>query len=243
MLWPGAKSSNNTARVPRDMPIDMHPIHESYRGICQHVISSGAESVFWNDTENSLTWSSVSFAQIFSDDVITTSRSSTFVTHHIHIVLLNTSPNRREWLITNGYTIVGTLPVSVHDFDVAEDGYDDVLSETNSDPYCPSVTLHDSVSLISVADGRDQNKLALQHALRRTVQELVSVHDLRFPITMANLTTGECFSTTVSYCADIMRRTSTQKVSRSVSWRVSYVLIGCKCEEGGASSSISAWSS
>lgn len=94
-------------------------IHDIYRDIRQRIMSSGDDHVFWNDTDNGLPISFVGVVQIFSDKTANTLKSSAMVAYSIHNVLLNSSPDRREWLTNNGYTIFCFLPAPFHDFYVA----------------------------------------------------------------------------------------------------------------------------
>lgn len=87
-------------------------------------MSSGDGSVFWNYTDNGFPRSFVGLVQIFSDKTATMLKSSAYFAYKIYIFLLNTSPQKREWLINDGFTIFVFLPVSFYDFDVSEDVHD-----------------------------------------------------------------------------------------------------------------------
>lgn len=94
--------------------------------------------------------------------------SSAFLANPLHAVLLNTTPEKRELLINNGYTIIGFLPVSISDFHTGQKDIDDAVNELVDDD-CNIEPLDDDVRLTSTTDGREQNKLVLHNALRKAL--------------------------------------------------------------------------
>lgn len=93
-----------------------------FRNICkivQHwLFSCKDDNVIWNKSESSASFtpSFVGYVRLFSDKTATNLTSSAFVAYPIKAVLLNVSPEKSEWLIYNGYKIVGFLPVSTSNF-------------------------------------------------------------------------------------------------------------------------------
>lgn len=66
---------------------------------------------------------------VFSDKTDSSLNFSAFIDCHIHYVFLNMSHSKREWLVNNGYTIIGFIPPSLSEYDVVEEA---LLCDTQS---------------------------------------------------------------------------------------------------------------
>ena len=169
--------------------------HTVYNSIRQRVFSSRNEKVVWKDTDRALPRSFVGFLQVFSDKTASTLSSSAFVAYPIHVVFLNTSPSKREWLINNGYSIIGFLPVSISEYN-ADGIEDDCASCIPQEPQV-ELALDDEVRLTSTSDGREQNMLVLHNALTRALESLESINDMGFQVKTKDSAVWNCFPTLV----------------------------------------------
>ena len=115
---PQSNRSNN--EQCQNQPMQTSYFHDIDASIARKVSSSHHQSSIWNDNDPSLPRSTVGFLQVFSDKTASTLSSSSFVAYLIHIVLLNKSPRKRDWIIDNGYSILGFLPVSTSDMQTDE---------------------------------------------------------------------------------------------------------------------------
>ena len=183
-------------------PMETDHFHDVYNSVRRRVFSTADAKVIWNEDSPSTPRSFVGYLQLFSDKTATTLTSSAFVAYPLHAVLLNTTPEEREWLINNGYTIIGFLPVSISDF---QSGPGDV--ETAEKDLVNDVSiiepLDDDVRLTSTSEGREQNMLVLHNALKTALRALEGVTTTGFLVTSRKLGTWRCFPAVVSYCADI----------------------------------------
>lgn len=120
-------------------------------------------------------------------------RSSAFVSYPIQTVLPITSPGKQEWVINNGYKIMGFLPVSISNYNIHEDYVVDISVDQDTD--CQVLSLEDEVRLMSISEGREHNKLVLQNTLKRSIQELELVTVPGFPISYDRSGVWNCFQT------------------------------------------------
>lgn len=199
---PVPKSRRSDGSTYQSTPMETSHFHDVYSSVRRRVFSTTDISVVWNDNIPSTPRSFVGFLQFFSDKTATTLTSSAFVAYPLHAVFLNTSPEHREWLINNGYTIIGFLPVSTSDSNTEQNDMDSTAKDSldgdsNVEP------LDDEVRLTSTSNGREQNMLVLHNALKTALKSLEDVAPTGFLVSSRSSGTWRCFPALVSYCADI----------------------------------------
>ena len=113
---PLLKSSRPDGTPFQTSPMQTALFHNIYKSIRQRVFNCNDNLLFWNDKNPSSPDSFVGFLQLFSEKTTTTLTSSAFVAYPIHVVFLNTTPAKRDWLINNGYNIIGCLPISIFEY-------------------------------------------------------------------------------------------------------------------------------
>lgn len=94
-------------------------LHNFYKFVHQALFSCKDEKLFRNNFNPSFPGQFVGYLQLFSEKTATA--ISSLVAYPIHVVLLNTCPVRREYLINNCYIIIGFLPVSTSDFNIDQE--------------------------------------------------------------------------------------------------------------------------
>lgn len=199
---PVTKPVRSDGTTYQSSPLETSHFHDVYKSVRHRVFSSSDSTVIWNENNPSRARSFVGFLQLFSDKTATTLTTSAFVAYPLHEVLLNTTAEKREWLINNGYTIIGFLPVSISDFDIAQKDMENTVSEL-VDAECHIKPLDDDVRLTSTSEGREQNMLVLHSALRKAFQALEDVCTTGFIVRSTTCGTWRCFPAVVSYCSDI----------------------------------------
>lgn len=84
-----------------------------YKAVQQAVMSNEDGEVFRNECSKERPESFVGLVQLFSDKPATTLSSTVVVAYSGHVVLLNVSAFCNRWLVKNGITLLGILPVSM----------------------------------------------------------------------------------------------------------------------------------
>lgn len=132
------------------------------------------------------------YFQLCSDHTTTIS-ISTFVHYTIHAGLLNKTLGKLEWLINNGYTIIGLLLYSISYFNVEEDKTFDNAVDQNAVQH---LHLKNEVLLTSTFEGREKNMIDLHNALKRTFLSRFLTHSY-------HSAAWNFFWAVESYCTDI----------------------------------------
>lgn len=114
------------------------------------------------------------------------------------------SPSNREWLIKNGYAIIGLLAVSVSNYDVDEKNLIYYINSADTGERAVHVTLDDGVGLTSSNDGRWHNMLLIQEVLVRALDSVSKLTNLGFEVLKSCSDERNCFPTPVSYFANIV---------------------------------------
>jgi hypothetical protein len=125
---------------------------------------------------------------------------------------------KREWLINNGYSIIGFLPVNsgtVSDNPMPLQSHSDIYSDMTS-PFTPG-DLEQTATLTSTSDGREHNMLALHTAMRVALQRLESVVHTGFPVCIDSTSKWNCFPVLISYCCDIIEAKNITVVKHGLS--------------------------
>lgn len=94
-----------------DHPVNTPYISDIYASLRREVMSSGDSSVRWIDDGAVMGKSFIGLVQIYTDKTVTTFKSNSLVAYPINVVFLNFKPRFRRFLIDNGYTLIGFLPV------------------------------------------------------------------------------------------------------------------------------------
>ena len=128
-----------------------------------HVMRCSPPDVIWNDEDRTFPKSFVPFIQVFTDKTATSLSSSASVAYPIHLVVLNTSAERLEWLLNNGLTILGFLPASVASVDDSKTDFSSNSLNTPSAYDASIIDLRDGISSTSSSSGRENNMLVLQN--------------------------------------------------------------------------------
>ena len=161
-------------------PLHTPHFQSLYNNMRSHIISQSPDDCFWNDYAVSAPKSMVCFLQLFTDKTATSLSSVAYTAYPIHIVVLNTNPERREWLINNGLTILGFLPATTSSPTSSSisliDGDDtDNLPPVNDTDETPYILLDDDIELTSDTAGRETSMLVLQNCLKRCLTEIEAI--------------------------------------------------------------------
>ena len=159
--------------------------------------------VIWNDEDRNFSKYFVPFIQVFTDKTATSLSSSAFVAYPLHIVVLNTSAERREWLINNGLTILGFLPASVASVDDSKTDFSSNSFNTPSADDASIIDLRDGISSTSSSYGRETNMLVLQNAISTALNPLEDISLKGYAFTASDSSPWNWFPLLVSYYCDI----------------------------------------
>ena len=168
-----------------------------------HVMRCSPPDVIWNDDDPTFPKSFVPFIQVFTDKTATSLSSSAFVAYPIHLVVLNTSAERREWLINNGLTILGFLPASVASGDDSKPDFSSNILNTPSADDASIIDLRDGISSTSSSSGRETNMLVLQNAISTALKSLDDIALKGYAFRASDSSLWNWFPLLVSYCCDI----------------------------------------
>ena len=199
-----------TTQPSNQAPVSTSPLHTPFfRSLYSkkraHVISNCPPTTFWNDYAHDLPRSFVSFLQVFTDKTASSLSSTAFTAYPIHVVVLNTTPERREWLINNGLTIVGFLPastVATEDIDYETD-VDDELRHDDESLSSTRIPLDDHVELTSDTDGRESSMRVLHSCISYCLSKLESISVTGQNIVFPGIGSWNWFPLLCSYCCDI----------------------------------------
>lgn len=108
---------------------------------------------------------------------------------------MNTSSGEGEWLINNGYEIIGFLSLSISDFNVHADEV--VNNSVDQDPDCQLLSLEDEFNLTSTSRTKEQNMLVIHEALTCSLQSLKQITVPGFLIRSDREGMWNCFPTVV----------------------------------------------
>jgi len=122
------------------------------------------------------------------------------VAYPVHIVLLNAKPWFRRWLIDNGHTLVGFLPV---EFQGEDGGFDEDDDEVDRDGTGNVVELDDFISHTSEQSGRILKLEMLHKSMERLMQPLLRLVQSGFEVQDNSRHVWNCFPLLSSYCCDI----------------------------------------
>ena len=203
-LRPTSTSQSDHPPQLAKCPVNRHYFTNLYHLMRSHIISSGDSTTIWNDHDGTLPRSFVPFIQLFTDKTASSLSTSAYTAYPIHAVVMNTSPERREWLINNGLTILGFLPA--HASQTTDSGMDHVDNEDNPPSEGidkPLIELEDYVDQTSSTNGRDSNMRILHHALRTFLSPLESLANHGKTILFNPTSIWSWFPLLVSYCCDI----------------------------------------
>ena len=214
---PTEKIKSTSGELRQNQPMHTDYFHDMYKAVRQRVMSSSDRTLVWNDNDASFPESFVGFLQLFSDKTASSLTSSAFVAYPLHAVLLNCAPQQKEWLINNGYTIIGFLPVTISPPNDDDDSLDVQESLQSNITSQHSVILQDSVCNTSSSDGREQNMLLLHAALAKALQDFESVCERGFAIHSSSIGPCTCFPLLVSYCCDIPEAKNVSAVKHGLS--------------------------
>ena len=226
---PSPKQVRSNGVPYQTQPMETDYFHEAYACIRRRVIASPDETVVWNDNSPSHPRSFVAFCQLFSDKTVSSLGVSAFTAYPIHLVLLNTTPERREWLINNGLTLIGFLPASSasEDDDVDGDIPSHAAKNCGSADDIQLIHLSDGPQLTSSSSGRETNMLVLHHALRQSLRTLDESSSKGFRIHGQDGSVWNAFPTILSYCCDIPEAKNLSAVKHGL--MVNKPCIRCMC--------------
>ncbi|MEM9680053.1 MAG: hypothetical protein AAF901_06985 [Bacteroidota bacterium] len=102
-------------RKPDKQKMYTHPVHsklglEGMTAVEQLIKGHEKEEVRWRDEILDGEESFVGCVQFYTDKSMTTLKSSGLTFYPVHVTLLNFTEEARNFMITNGYTVVGYLP-------------------------------------------------------------------------------------------------------------------------------------
>jgi len=129
-----------------------------------------------------------------------TLKSNAMVAYPVHVVLLNATPSFRRWLIDNGHTLVGFLPVEFLPDDTYGDG-DDEYCDADGD--VSVVQLDDFITHTSNKTGRLLKLEMLHKSMKKILEPLRALLDRGFSVKDKSGHVWNCFPKMVSYCCDI----------------------------------------
>lgn len=159
------------------------------------VMKSGDPSIMWRDGR----CGAKSFAgllQLFSDKTFATLKAGSFSAYALHICFLNVSRKARQFLIDNGYTLLGFLPTKSQNEKSNEATYEFTLENVEFEP------LEDELKTMSDRDGRSKNMEILHEAMAQAIEPIAKLHLEGFTI-ITKECTWICHPILFSYCCDI----------------------------------------
>lgn len=143
--------------------------------------------------------------QIYSDKIATNLKTNAIIAHPVHSVLLNFTVSKRRYLLNNGFTLVGFLPVGTGDSIEEDNDEESGRCNHGNDAYTSgALPLKECIPPTSRTTGREQKMEILHKSLRQVVQPLVTACTNRFTTNGKNGEEWICFPTIVSYLSYIL---------------------------------------
>lgn len=140
--------------------------NDVYGSVRNYVQRSAIRTAFWNDCSNWENPSFVGMVQVYTDKTATTFKSNAIVPYPVHVVLLNFIPSFRRFLIDNGYTFAGLLPVCTSTDEHEEREEQMVEHKIGKDRTV--VPLSDALPARMIRDARTMKLQVLHDAMRRS---------------------------------------------------------------------------
>ena len=177
---------------------------ELYNSVKKAVMESQYHDIFWNEESPYTAKSCVGFLQIYTDKTVTTLKANALVAYPIHIVFANATVKFRRFLIDNGHTIVGFLPVEFRTFvdswfDIDKMDVVDELEVVNN----THVPVEDFVPHTSSSRGRVAKLETLHKVMLLIFKPLLNARLKGFEAFFGNVDRWNIFPILVSYCCDI----------------------------------------
>lgn len=186
-------------------PMETGHFKDVIEGIRSDVMKSkGQNGAWWNDSDKNFPRSFVGLVQLYSDKTATTLKANALVAYPIHAVLLNFSLTHRRFLIDNGYTIVGFLPVGAGGYlDDEKDSTENISDSTLGIEAHIPIPLKDYIRTASHKRGREEKMGNLHGAILQVLQPLAACSQTGFLARCREDEEWNCFPTIASYCSDI----------------------------------------